>query len=343
MKNLLVLSLCLSIGISAINAENMVATLEHQGKTNVYYGLTALVEAYNSSANGDTIYLSSGQFTAPTEIAKGICIFGAGHFPIEGRQTTISQGFSVKNGADNLQIEGVKINGDISFDGTSTINYVRIIRCTLVSVHYNSTKAASKSHCSIEECFISNIIYFGSISNGGGDYFLLRNSVSGYNIQNIAANAMIDGNVFLINDLSSAYGSPFVNIENSIIQNNICLAEKNIIYNPFGNCINQFTNNLFVASTHAKINSATNYFGVAKDEIFISQTGNAINYLHDYHLKKPELYKGTDGKEVGIYGGISFKEQGIPSNPYIQSRNISTSTDPEGNLQLNITVIAQEN
>jgi len=54
------------------------------------------------------------------------------------------------------------------------------------------------------------------------------------------------------------------------------------------------------------------------------------------------LYLGTDGTQVGIYGGSQpFKEKGTPSNPQVTKKNIGTQTDADGNLQINMTIEAQ--
>jgi len=55
------------------------------------------------------------------------------------------------------------------------------------------------------------------------------------------------------------------------------------------------------------------------------------------------LYLGTDGTQIGIYGGSQpFKEKGMPSNPQVTEKIISTETDTNGNLQINITVKTQD-
>jgi len=90
-------------------------------------------------------------------------------------------------------------------------------------------------------------------------------------------------------------------------------------------------------------NSNNNYLGVPRANIFVNQSGSSIDYTHDYHLKNPELYLGTDGTQVGIYGGTKpFKEKCLPTNPQVISKTIAKETDANGNLQINITVKAQE-
>lgn len=69
-----------------------------------------------------------------------------------------------------------------------------------------------------------------------------------------------------------------------------------------------------------------------------------FNYAHNYHLKSPTTYLGTDGTEVGIYGGtFPYKEGSVPRNPHIQLKNIASKTDDNGSLQIEIQVEAQDN
>jgi hypothetical protein len=334
---------CSMLAVQTAKAQQPVATLEHGETSKVFYGKSSFADAYNASVNGDQIYLSAGFFDSPASIAKGVKITGAGHFPIEGKQTLIIAGLNIDKGADSLRLEGLAINGDISYDANNSINYVKVIRCRLLSVKFQSISAtASKNYCSFEECLIfGNIdfMYFGT-------NFLLRNSILVSQLSNIGGNALIDGNVFLFDNV---YSTTFINISYSIIQNNIFLAKTKLFnygYGVAGLNTNTINKNIFVSSDASAINGinkVTNYTGVAQTDIFINQTGNVYSYLHDYHLKKPATYLGTDGKQVGIYGGLGFKENGVPSNPVVVSKIVSQSTDTDGNLKINISVKAQDN
>jgi hypothetical protein len=77
----------------------------------------------------------------------------------------------------------------------------------------------------------------------------------------------------------------------------------------------------------------------------VNQSGGYYNYSNNYHLKNGciGLNAGTDGHDVGVYGGIfPWKDGSVPHNPHVIFKNISGYTDPNGNLQLNIKVKAQE-
>jgi len=320
-------------------AQSQVTTLQHKGVTSVFYGQTSFADAYTAAAaKGDTLILTVGGFPPPSGIAKGITIIGAGYMPDSTsvkRRTTILGNLTINAGADSLHLEGLYINGDI-LGWNNPIHYVKIIRCRFVNF---SPNLAAKDNCSIEECIIE-----GGITLNPGTNFQLKHNIINGGISTIYANAVIDGNVLLNNHSSN---SLFHVISSSTIKNNIILYSNATMFYDGGT--NTLYNNLFVASTISFWQSynnyeSNNYYSVAQADIFVNQTGNVFNFSHDYHLKNPELYIGTDGTQVGLYGGITpFKEMGVPTNPQVTTKTISKETDANGNLQINITVKAQKN
>lgn len=340
MKKLLFFAaiLCSLLSVQTVMAQNPITTLEHAGATSVFYGQNSLVDAYNASVNGDYLYLSTGFFTAPAAIAKGVKIIGAGHFPDSlnvVKRTTILSGLTINAGADSLFLEGLYINGDINYQSDASINYVKVIRCRLGYASFQSSSAtASKNYCSYEECFIDGTLTF---SNFGVNLMICHSIISNC-VNSINGNALIDGNIFLF------AGSPtFSSITGSVIRNNIFISAYNA-FDSYCNA-NTLTNNLFVNNvTNAGSNSfSNNYTGITQSNIFVNQSGNAIDYTQDYHLKNHTTYLGTDGTQVGLYGGTApFKDKGLPSNPQIISKSIGTQTDANGNLQINFSVKAQD-
>jgi len=331
----IMLIICDLFALQNVSAQNWAATLEHNGATQVFYGQNSFVDAYNASVNGDQIYLSAGVFASPSTLVKGVKVYGTGYFPIEGKQTQVGD-LQIAKGADSLRLEGLYINGNIKYNGPNEIDYVKIVRCRLGSVNF----ATITNHCSFEECFISNDILFSTRPNN----FLLRNSIIQSQVSYINSNALIEGNIFMpSSNYENGWEANFLSVKYSIIQNNIFLGTSNLFYDLGNANTNTVNKNLFVSSNPEGVNKATNYTGVAQTAIFVNQTGDAISYSHDYHLKTPETYIGTDGTQVGIYGGLSFKEKGIPSNPYIESKDVAPTTETNGNLKINISVKAQDN
>jgi len=342
--------ICCILLSQTVKAQDPITTLQHAGVTSVFYGTTAFSDAYTASAKGDTLYLSSDGFTPPATIAKKLTIIGTGHFPDSASvkiRTTILGGLTINAGADSLHLEGLYINGDINYADGSSINHVSVLRCRTGNIIFNSNSAtASKNNCSYDECFIAGSINFYSY----GDKFLIRHSVVNGAIWNINSNAVIDGNVLLSNGINyPPMGLSFVlaSINSSLFKNNIIVGTTNYLFAR--SSANTYSNNLFVRTSATEIESANNYgsnnyFGVTQANIFVNQTGNEFDYSQDYHLKNPEKYIGTDGTQVGLYGGVlPFKDRGVPSNPQITAKSVDTKTDANGNLKINFTVKAQDN
>ncbi len=109
----------------------------------------------------------------------------------------------------------------------------------------------------------------------------------------------------------------FFNGGNNIIKNNIIVtggAYSSHISNAIGNT---FYNNLFNVSNPSLGTNAVasgNYPGVATNSIFVNQTGVTFNYSHDYHLKQPEVWIGTDNTQIEAMRTSTYKEGAIPSN-----------------------------
>ena len=324
----------------AAYSQTSVATLEHLGTSKGFYGPNSFVDAYNASANGDQIYLSAGFFNPPPTIAKGVKIYGSGHFPDSAnvaRRTLILGGLSLRKGADSLYLEGLYINGDLTYDASNPINYVRVNRCRFVNALFQSSSAtAGKNNCSFEECFVNGGINF---SNYGNKLLILHcviipnTNIAG--ISNINENALIDGNIITILYNNFAISQ----VKFSTIQNNFIYT-----YSVDYGTGNVFNNNIFSKWTFAGDNTYGNNKTVLDFSKIFVRNNFLLDYTNDFHLNDPDAYIGTDGTQIGLYGGSTpFKEKGLPSNPQILTKKVATQTNAQGKLLVNFTVKAQEN
>ena len=57
-------------------------------------------------------------------------------------------------------------------------------------------------------------------------------------------------------------------------------------------------------------------------------------------MKEPRKYRGTNGEQIGIYGG-TYPWNTVPENPQIISKKIAEKTTPEGLLKVEIKVEVQ--
>jgi hypothetical protein len=351
MKRILFLStLLIAAFCFSTKAQNLIA-VEHSGVSTFYQNLdTAMYYA----ENGDNVYLPATSFNVGSFlINKGVHLVGAGCNPDSSSATgiTLFNGtVSVTTGSDNGSMEGIYINGELHF-GTSPsdqiVNMYSVNRCAFNNLYlsYNGSTTSTSTNLNINESIIKGIILCGNTQNT----VISKCIIEGY-MAYISGATTLTNNVFLKNPCSSEY--MFSITSAATIQNNIFLLALCNFYEQYQLLTtgsgNTFSHNLFIVPNPipgGNVNDG-NIYSVVRDSIFMNQTGNTYNILHNYHLKNTCAGKnaGTDGTDIGPYGTATPKKDGeIPFNPHIQTKAIPASTNSQGNLNVNIKVKAQEN
>ena len=100
-----------------------------------------------------------------------------------------------------------------------------------------------------------------------------------------------------------------------------------------------FTNNICTTTMGTSLDGM-NFINIPQESIFIDQSGQVFNFSHNYHLKPESIGKnaGTDGSDVGLYGGQSYTEGAVPSNPHIYFKQVAPQTNSNGQLQIQFKV-----
>jgi len=343
---LIVISLWTSI---AVNAQNLIAV--HNNNSPSFY--SSLDSAMNHANNGDTIYLPGGSFTFNGPISKQLHIVGVGYNPSTTNATNYTylcvnayqNSIHLLPGASDGSISGVVIPGTLflgSYTGCVTSYFIS--RCKIESIYSREEYAwaCNPANVTITECIIS------SIGFQGGENIRLFNNILG-SIGGLGNNSVIKNNIFLSNTYSIAFAS-YGSITNSRFENNIFLSTE-LVYSFYSNLFsnNTFNNNLFTQNISFPYQNTTsiginNIIDQSQSSIFINQSGSNFSFSNDYHLKStcPGKNAGRDGTDIGIYGGAyPWKDGSIPFNPHFRSILVNSSTEPNGNLNVNIQVEAQ--
>jgi hypothetical protein len=332
---------CALFSLQNLKAQS-VAALHQSGQTTYFTGVEALREAYAAAANGATIYLSGGSFLVPVTIAKSIQVFGVGHNPnFSGAtgQTLWSGDLTLEEGADGSHFEGLHITGRVVFTRDKRIDDVVIRRCRIngeISFASSTNNTNHSYNLLIAEC----ILTFGSSHNLYNarnltitNSILLSMNLNGFYFGTIANSLLLNTSGYLL-----------FTADNSILRN--CVIAKSSGTMTVSTTNTSILNNVFfsVPSFPSGNNTITNnYISVSRENFFVNQSGNILDYTHDYHLQSPGQYVGTDGTQVGLYGGMHpFKEGSVPMIPHVVSKSISHSIDAEGKLQVEIEVSAQD-
>lgn len=162
-----------------------------------------------------------------------------------------------------------------------------------------------------------------------------------------------------INTISNCYIHNVTDLSSSIIDqctginfcNNINLSTiKNSIFNAYAHSpfaqqgsANSIYNCVYASGCPYYCLSTiytANLINVGVGNLF----ANGFNY-NDMTLiaNSPALTAGENGTQVGVYGGLfPYKQGAVPGNPHIFQKNISASTNANGQLPVQINVRAED-
>lgn len=316
------------------------ATLIHDNDIKTFYGIGALRQAHSAATHGDVITLSSGTFTS-TDITKAITLRGAGmeYDSLTTTEPTIIEGnFSVTMPHDSI-LNGKSLNMEgIYFDDSKiTFGYFtknpQFIKCRFYNIGRTSNNTINyglngatfinciisydlmlQSYCSatLINSYVSDVTFY---DNNSSTYIECQNCVIRCNPRHIYRGILRNCYVFAV-DL--AYSLPSTTLAYNCISNS-----SNTFYNQMG-----LTNKVAAA-----------YF------VFKTWTGGKLNNFKNERLELTDeaktKYLGTDGTEVGIYGGSLPFEARI-SNPQITKLNVASKSTADGKLSVDIEVKAAE-
>lgn len=344
MKNLLAIFFTI-FTITFGYSQDLIAV--QNGNTPSFY--KDLSEAIKQSKAGDTLYIPGRNYIVNDTINKPIHLIGVGINPYYTQATGItslaSPGITspqliLGDNADGGSLVGIHFttnyyNGNPRSNITQDIN-VNVSNFLIDRCYFGSNVTGKFSNSLIKQSIFRHRNTFNA-ENG--------NSVVSNNIfcdrSNSFTNCIISNNIFLVG--ATYYKA--ISATNSIIENNVL---PFYAFNYINNC--NIRNNVNSSNGISGTNIRSGNFSGNIDltTIFINYTtvAEAIDFTANFRLLEGSEYKesGTDKSDIGIYGGrFPWKDGSIPFNPQIVSKNISGTTDENGNLKIEIEVQAQEN
>lgn len=354
MKKLFSLLSMLSMSMVMFAQGSLLATLSHEGQISAFYGASALKSAVKAAENGDMITLSSGQYDA-VDINKTITLRGAGMSintdSINAHEATIIQGAFTINIADSLEgrivMEGLYL-GSVKYTGT--LRNAQFVKCRFTNFLPTGTALITNSS------FIHCRIYCGYKQTSNSSVYFINSAVC--DLENDPSSSIEFDNCFVKFD--SRYGS------------GVNGGDK---YYYIGSVVNAYYKNCIIQTSHLNVNSysipanCTAYYcvGLGSSNLFsnmstqnttnkyVSTIGNVFKtyaevnfntYIKDlYNFELTETaatkYLGTDGTQVGIYGGnLPYDEN--PTIPQITKCNVASKSTVDGKLSVDIEVKAAE-
>lgn len=307
---------------------SLLATLNHEGTISTFYGTNALQQAHAAAADGDVITLSSGTFQS-VNITKAVTLRGAGmalDAATQTEPTVLANEFSINipdETTQRLTIEGIYTNQTVTINKLKNAMFLkdRFRQISLPSSGYG--KDLTFIHCRITEG------YYGTSNSNNSAVF-----------QNCLVRGMRGKNYIFNNCL-------FLDT-NSSISNSHC------DYSEYRNCIILNSSDTYSSSTYynnlyCKSFDYTKFYATNNTNVEVAKDNEAIKnlfgYSDDNEYKLTEaakaLIKGSDGTEVGIYGG-SLPYDPTPTNPQISKFNVAAKTTADGKLSVDIEVKSVE-
>lgn len=281
-------------------------------------------KAINEASAGSTIFLPAGSISLndTVKITKRLTIVGVGHrSDTEGGNTMVSGNFHFYSGSDASSLMGVYLTGDVDIaNADGEVNNFLLKFCNVNSVQVGNSKCVG---------MLINQNYIRGFSNFGNSPIHLTNNII-YFFTYINAGE-VNHNVIL-----PYYDVIFQVVTSTLICNNILhnRGSFDITYMSLNNSVSM--NNMILSNSWGDNTTIISNWS----EIFLNDLG--VTPMSNYHLKS-NIGKnaGTDGTDIGIYGGTGFSDTALPPYPQIVFKNIPTQTDEFGNLKIQVKVKAQ--
>lgn len=305
-------------------AQQHVATLAHNGNVSIFYGVDAFKDAYNAAVSGDVICLSVGYFNRVNEIKKSITLRGSGCRG--GQSTVIRDEIYVRIPSNEtstpLKIEGIKFTGRLYID--CVMQNPLFTNCYLYGLDFRNVFNGTVSNC---------FIYYLDSNN--------QSTIWNANFVNCVVSVLGDErNMNFVNCLlgvcSHSNGSVFTN----------CIMRRNN-YNELLDYTATANNCVFIGDRNDYFNNcvgSNNTIVSSADSIFVNNVIRDSWYFNVADTVSFELtpaaqtqYLGTDGSQVGIYGGMN-PYTGLFSYPVINRMQVANKSTDDGQLNVEVEV-----
>lgn len=332
MKKIKLLLVLIVIGAMQTNAAQWSVSNSPQnpGQFNT---ITAALTS-SSVISGDTLLLH------PTPISYG-------NISITKRITLIGAGFNTQRTAPQIVTVGQITLVSNTNSGGSKFYGMRISQIV--------TSGLTMNDITIEDCRIDNNILSSAIPFNWTVRNCVFTATSNYNIDlqqsTLNAGSMLVNHCLFANTFSGSYSTlivrnclfvqgVFSNVQNATFENCIFRSTgftvSGVLNCTFNNCISG------VSALPIAGNTGANNVAPAA-VIMVNAPGNSVNLTHDYHLTaaSPGYASGTDGQQLGLFGGNStFNISGEPLNSaIIRNFQITNSVVPvNGTLNINATI-----
>lgn len=312
----LMLLCCALAGKAQTTTDVVKAVLQHGDQVSVFKGGNAFVQAMTAAVDGDVITLSDGQF-APAPINKSVSIYGAGYESNAETGTAVScllgnvyigvQGDTLCN----VHLEGLYINNGYLYAGYSNggIKNVTVEKCRMQNA---LNMAGYNENMTIKQCVLnSGLARGGEYKNMLISNCIVIGQVSGYT-----------ENGETLVDHSICSGGRYTGDNGRGVTWTNCVFTYNGNYNVCGpysvvkNCLKRGNANFNDGTTTENIYNVGDI-----SQVFADAENGDYSDERTWELKQPDVWIGTDGTQIGIYGGIGWNK--VPRTPVIKTLELN--------------------
>lgn len=327
------IAMCLA-SLSVMSQSSLVATLTHEGTTTEYYGVDGFSQALSACDDGDLITLSGGIFHGGN-ITKDIILRGNG---MDGDNKTIIDSEvkvwkTSEEVDDQLLIEGIWFNTSFVLPNEGTGNVSMIAKKCLFSGDINLLQKGPKN-----TSFINCINNYRISIGAGSEVSFLNSIITGPTFSGVPTSVNFL-NCFLICGFPGDI--PPCTITNSIVTVSVPSGNAYHAYFKsdaiFNNSVIGGFSNYGDPTGSCTMNNST--WGINILEMFNDST-NPYGYdpNSDYTLtnEAKTTYIGTDGTEIGIYGGAA-PYSSVVTYPHFTTFNVAEKS-VDGKISVEIAV-----
>ncbi len=290
--------------------------------------------AIDAASVGDTVYIYPSNYSENLFLYKRLVIIGGGIDPRRPNRLTTYIGSGNLNiptaAGSGSVIMGIYFGNALIIGATSPCDNTVISDCRFAGLNVQGNNTL----------FENNIVNSYSTFNGTG--LIIQNNSFQQEISLQPGAILIRNNIFASNDANNkAIGNgpslgPSVQIQNNIFY-------KNNPTNSLGSTNNcEFKNNIYYLTSAPVPTNVYSSGNINADPLFVDYpaAGANFDFNYNYHLQpaSPGINYGTDGKDVGMWGGTVPINAGFePPIPRIYELTVNNaSVPPGGTIQLTI-------
>ena len=337
MKRIILFAFALMLS-AATFAQQQLATLNHNNNITTYYGVDALISAHADAVNGDIITLSGGMFDA-TDITKAVTIRGAGAWgDATSSITMIGNDFKItipEESTYHFTMEGIYVLNTVRCMDVHNPQFIKCHFQTVCNNYYTGhwTETGTMYDASFIYCIL---VYWDNYYNSNirGTQFINSVVMSAYYYR-------------LTNDtyINCVVRQDPIYAASRMFQNCVLYWDYTSANTPSDNSSTSF-NCLFVQMNSDESYTDELFAPLAGHELWnIRGMGNVFKSFDGTNGDNFELlnsvassYLGTDGTQIGIYGGPMPFDPHV-TNPLIRRINVASRSTSDGKLPVDIEVV----